>query len=112
MTPIRTSIPRFSSIPATRLQKTVWRSFPYSCLRRNWIRQNRKLLPRKPLRPQNSKPNRPRLSSTASEYPGTLHFDYTWDEKKGKELGLQQIWRDDKFTYLRGQFRRHLRSMN
>jgi type IV secretion system protein VirB9 len=39
-----------------------------------------------------------------SEYPGTLHFDYTWDEKKGKELGLQQIWRDDKFTYLRGQF--------
>jgi type IV secretory pathway VirB9-like protein len=39
-----------------------------------------------------------------SQYPGTLHFDYTWDEKKGKELGLQQIWRDDKFTYLRGQF--------
>lgn len=39
-----------------------------------------------------------------SEYPGSLHFDYTWDEKKGKELGLQQIWRDDKFTYLRGQF--------
>jgi type IV secretory pathway VirB9-like protein len=39
-----------------------------------------------------------------SEYPGSLHFDFTWDEKKGKELGLQQIWRDDKFTYLRGQF--------
>ncbi|HVJ08359.1 MAG TPA: TrbG/VirB9 family P-type conjugative transfer protein [Acidisarcina sp.] len=39
-----------------------------------------------------------------SEYPGTLHFDYAWDEKKGKGLGLQQIWRDDKFTYLRGQF--------
>jgi type IV secretory pathway VirB9-like protein len=39
-----------------------------------------------------------------SEYPGSLHFDYTWDERKGKELGLQQIWRDDKFTYLRGQF--------
>src|ERR1700761_9612071 len=39
-----------------------------------------------------------------SEYPGSLHFDYVWDEKKGKELGLQQIWRDDKFTYLRGQF--------
>jgi type IV secretion system protein VirB9 len=39
-----------------------------------------------------------------SEYPGSLHFDYTWDEKKGKDLGLQQIWRDDKFTYLRGQF--------
>jgi Type IV secretory pathway, VirB9 components len=39
-----------------------------------------------------------------SEYPGSLHFDYTWDEKKAKELGLQQIWRDDKFTYLRGVF--------
>jgi type IV secretion system protein VirB9 len=39
-----------------------------------------------------------------SEYPGSLHFDYTWDERKGKELGLQQIWHDDKFTYLRGQF--------
>jgi type IV secretory pathway VirB9-like protein len=39
-----------------------------------------------------------------SQYPGSLHFDYVWDVKKGKELGLQQIWRDDKFTYLRGQF--------
>ena len=39
-----------------------------------------------------------------SQYPGSLHFDFTWDEKKGKELGLKQIWRDDKFTYLRGQF--------
>jgi type IV secretory pathway VirB9-like protein len=39
-----------------------------------------------------------------SEYPGSLHFDYSWDEKKAKELGLQQIWRDDKFTYLRGVF--------
>ena len=39
-----------------------------------------------------------------SLYPGNLHFDYTWDEKKGKALGLQQIWRDDKFTYLSGQF--------
>jgi type IV secretion system protein VirB9 len=39
-----------------------------------------------------------------SQYPGSLHFDYTWDQAKGKELGLQQIWHDDKFTYLRGQF--------
>lgn len=39
-----------------------------------------------------------------SQYPGSLHFDYAWDEKKGKELGLQQIWHDDKFTYLRGKF--------
>ncbi len=39
-----------------------------------------------------------------SQYPGSLHFDFTWDKKKGKELGLEQIWHDDKFTYLRGQF--------
>lgn len=39
-----------------------------------------------------------------ANYPGSLHFDYTWDQGKGKALGLQQIWRDDKFTYLRGQF--------
>ena len=104
MTPIRTSIPRSSSIQATRLQRTVWRSFRCSCRRPNWIRRNRKLLPRRPLRPPNSRPNRPRPSNTAAEYPGSLHFDYTWDERKGKELGLQQIWHDDKFTYLRGQF--------
>jgi type IV secretory pathway VirB9-like protein len=39
-----------------------------------------------------------------SQYPGSLHFDYTWDRAKAKELGLEQIWRDDKFTYLRGKF--------
>jgi type IV secretory pathway VirB9-like protein len=39
-----------------------------------------------------------------SQYPGSLHFDFVWDQKKAKQLGLQQIWRDDKFTYLRGQF--------
>jgi type IV secretory pathway VirB9-like protein len=39
-----------------------------------------------------------------SQYPGSLRFDYTWDKSKGKELGLQAIWRDDKFTYLRGVF--------
>jgi type IV secretory pathway VirB9-like protein len=39
-----------------------------------------------------------------SQYPATLHFDYAWDDKKGRELGLQQIWRDDRFTYLRGHF--------
>jgi type IV secretory pathway VirB9-like protein len=42
--------------------------------------------------------------SFKASYPSTLHFDYTWDQSKGKTLGLQQIWRDDKFTYLRGQF--------
>ncbi|MCU1250318.1 MAG: conjugal transfer protein TrbG/VirB9/CagX [Edaphobacter sp.] len=39
-----------------------------------------------------------------SQYPGSLHFDYAWDQSRGKTLGLQQIWRDDKFTYLRGHF--------
>ena len=48
--------------------------------------------------------SRPKPKQYRSQYPGTLHFDYTWDKTKGKELGLQQIWRDDKFTYLRGQF--------
>jgi type IV secretory pathway VirB9-like protein len=42
--------------------------------------------------------------SFKASYPGTLHFDYTWDRKKGDALGLQQIWRDDKFTFLRGRF--------
>ena len=39
-----------------------------------------------------------------SQYPGTLHFDYSWDKTKAKALGLEEIWRDDKFTYLRGKF--------
>ena len=39
-----------------------------------------------------------------SAYPASLHFDYAWDQAKAKTLGLQQIWRDDKFTYLRGHF--------
>jgi len=39
-----------------------------------------------------------------ASYPSTLHFDYTWDQKKGSALGIEQIWRDDKFTYLRGKF--------
>jgi type IV secretory pathway VirB9-like protein len=39
-----------------------------------------------------------------SRYPGTLRFDYTWNKSKGDALGLHEIWHDDKFTYLRGQF--------
>ena len=39
-----------------------------------------------------------------ASYPGTLHFDYEWNHKKGSALGIQEIWRDDKFTYLRGHF--------
>ncbi len=55
-------------------------------------------------RPPNSKPSKAKTEQFRSEYPGSLHFDYAWDARKGKELGLQQIWRDDKFTYLRGEF--------
>lgn len=39
-----------------------------------------------------------------SSYPGKLHFDYVWDQKTATKIGLQKIWRDDKFTYLRGHF--------
>ncbi|MGI4827197.1 MAG: TrbG/VirB9 family P-type conjugative transfer protein [Janthinobacterium lividum] len=39
-----------------------------------------------------------------SQYPSQLHFDYTFDRKKAALLGLREVWRDDKFTYLRGQF--------
>ena len=39
-----------------------------------------------------------------STYPGQLHFDYAWNKKKASALGLEEIWRDDKFTYLRGHF--------
>jgi type IV secretory pathway VirB9-like protein len=39
-----------------------------------------------------------------SQYPASLHFDYTWDRSKAKALGLEEGWRDDKFTYLRGHF--------
>jgi type IV secretion system protein VirB9 len=39
-----------------------------------------------------------------SQYPGSLKFDYHWDHRKGDELGLQEVWHDDRFTYLRGQF--------
>lgn len=39
-----------------------------------------------------------------STYPGSLRYDYRWEPKKGNGLGLQEIWHDDKFTYLRGHF--------
>ena len=39
-----------------------------------------------------------------SQYPASLHFDYTWDRSKARALGLEEVWRDDKFTYLRGHF--------
>jgi type IV secretion system protein VirB9 len=34
-------------------------------------------------------------------YPGKLHFNYKWDAKVGAKLGVQQIFADDRFTYIR-----------
>lgn len=39
--------------------------------------------------------------SYRASYTATLHFDYSWDQKSGQKLGVQQIFRDDKFTYIR-----------
>jgi type IV secretion system protein VirB9 len=44
------------------------------------------------------------METFKASYPGTLRFPYAWDQKKGIALGIEQIWRDDKFTYLRGKF--------
>jgi type IV secretory pathway VirB9-like protein len=38
-----------------------------------------------------------------SKYPGTLRFDYRWDQKVGDRLGVIQIFRDDRFTYIAAQ---------
>lgn len=38
-----------------------------------------------------------------AKYPGTLRFDYRWDQKVGDKLGVLQIFRDDKFTYIAAQ---------
>jgi len=34
-------------------------------------------------------------------YPTKLRFDFHWDAKGGQQLGVEQIWADDKFTYIR-----------
>jgi type IV secretory pathway VirB9-like protein len=39
-----------------------------------------------------------------STYPSNLHFDYSWDQKKARALGVRQIWDDGKFTYIQGKF--------
>src|SRR5260370_18992357 len=39
-----------------------------------------------------------RAEPDRSQYPGSLHFDYAWDQSKGKTLGLQHICRDYKFN--------------
>lgn len=39
-----------------------------------------------------------------AQYPGKLDFNYDWDRNKGDKLGLERVWSDDKFVYLRGTF--------
>jgi type IV secretion system protein VirB9 len=43
------------------------------------------------------------IESFRAKYPGTLRFDYRWDQKVGDKLGVIQIFRDDKFTYIAAQ---------
>jgi type IV secretion system protein VirB9 len=38
-----------------------------------------------------------------SAYPAQLRFDFQWDAKLGQRLGVQQIWADDKFTYIKAR---------
>jgi len=34
-------------------------------------------------------------------YPAKLRFDFQWDAKLGQKLGVEQIWADDRFTYIK-----------
>jgi type IV secretion system protein VirB9 len=36
-------------------------------------------------------------------YPAKLRFVYQWDPKAAQKLGVEQIWADDKFTYIRAK---------
>ncbi len=36
-------------------------------------------------------------------YPAKLRFNYRWDAKAGTKLGVQQIFADDRFTYIRAK---------
>jgi type IV secretory pathway VirB9-like protein len=36
-----------------------------------------------------------------SSYPRKLRFDYHWDQRSGDKFGVEQIFSDDKFTYIR-----------
>jgi len=44
--------------------------------------------------------------SYRSQYPASCTLIYTWQVER-QRAWLEAIWRDDKFTYLRGQFQRH-----
>ena len=38
-------------------------------------------------------------------YPAKLRFNYRWDTKAGAKLGVEQIFADDRFTYIRANTR-------
>ncbi|HEX5424036.1 MAG TPA: TrbG/VirB9 family P-type conjugative transfer protein [Candidatus Acidoferrales bacterium] len=40
------------------------------------------------------------IESFRAKYPGRLRFDYRWDRKVGDKLGVIEIFRDDRFTYI------------
>jgi type IV secretory pathway VirB9-like protein len=36
-----------------------------------------------------------------AQYPSKLHFDYHWNEQEAQKLGVLQVFRDEKFTYIK-----------
>ena len=40
-----------------------------------------------------------------SQYPGKLQFDYRWNAAEAAKLGIQQVFHDEKFTYIRANQR-------
>lgn len=42
-----------------------------------------------------------KVEAFRATYPHQLFFDYNWDAKKAQQLGIQQIFRDAKFTYIK-----------
>ena len=42
------------------------------------------------------------VATFESQYPRKLFFGYEWDRSKAARLGVQEIWSDDKFTYVQG----------
>jgi len=44
---------------------------------------------------------RAETDSFRAGFPAKLQFPYRWDEKTGRKLGVDQIFADDKFTYIR-----------
>lgn len=40
------------------------------------------------------------IESFRAKYPSKLRFDYHWDRKAGDKLGVIEIFRDDRFTYI------------